>query len=98
MTAANCQGLDAHKEKHRDFVDKVVGAGDKFLKGDNSYKMEIVNFLKKWLIEHILGTDKKFMSLVKLSGTYSAAKYRGLGGAKAAEIEKQASKPWWKIW
>lgn len=48
-----------HKAEHRKFVDQVSN----FQKGYNEGKMvlslDIMKFLKDWLVDHILKTDKK---------------------------------------
>lgn len=48
-----------HKSEHRKFVEKVAS----FQKGYNEGKMvlslDIMSFLKDWLVDHILQTDKK---------------------------------------
>jgi len=50
----------SHKKEHSDFVRKVKEFQDGFNKGSLSLSIEIMRFLKDWLIKHIQGTDKKY--------------------------------------
>jgi len=49
-----------HKSEHDQFVKKVV----KFISGFDSGKplltLEVIDFLKDWLIDHIKGSDQKY--------------------------------------
>lgn len=49
-----------HKKEHREFVGKVLEFIQKYEKGDAFLSIEIINFLKDWLINHILGSDKEY--------------------------------------
>ena len=51
---------DEHKKEHQDFVDKVVDLENRLKEGKLIVSFEITSFLKKWLIEHIQGTDMKY--------------------------------------
>ncbi len=53
-------GYLSHKLQHDKFVRKVSEFQRKFEEGELTLSMEIMNFLKDWLLNHILGTDKKF--------------------------------------
>ena len=60
MEEANYPDLKAHRQQHRDMINKL----DKFLVDYESrgYKTleDISLFLKDWLIAHINGTDQKY--------------------------------------
>ncbi len=49
-----------HKAQHEEFIKKVAEFQRKFENGELTLSMEIMQFLKNWLSEHILGSDKKF--------------------------------------
>ncbi len=49
-----------HKEQHQGFVAKVTDFYEDFKKESVTITYDIMNFLRDWLIEHILGSDKKF--------------------------------------
>ncbi|BDU51151.1 bacteriohemerythrin [Haliovirga abyssi] len=50
---------EAHKKIHRQFVAKVEEAYKQFQNGDLTLSKDLMDFLNKWLVEHIVGTDKK---------------------------------------
>lgn len=59
MSAAKYPALFAHKNEHLYFINKIKELKGKFNQGDNKAKLETLNFLKDWLLNHISGTDKK---------------------------------------
>ncbi|MEG2171648.1 MAG: bacteriohemerythrin [Desulfovibrionaceae bacterium] len=54
-----------HKSIHRKFEQKVQDFENDFNKGTATVSMEILNFLKDWLIHHIAGTDPGYVKYVK---------------------------------
>jgi hemerythrin len=58
----------AHKLAHKKFVDKVQAFKADFSAGKMMLSMEILAFLKDWLIEHIMGVDAKYVPLFKENG------------------------------
>ncbi len=58
----------AHKKEHRDFVEKVIDVNRGLNENRVMLSMEIMNFLKDWLINHINGTDKKYSSFFNQKG------------------------------
>lgn len=57
-----------HIEQHHKFVDKVKSFANEFEKGDATVSLDIINFLKDWLINHILKIDVKYVSFLKDHG------------------------------
>ncbi len=51
---------DKHKGQHDHFADKVRTLRQDFDEGKALLSMEIMQFLRDWWKEHILGTDKRF--------------------------------------
>lgn len=49
-----------HKKQHADFVEKVKQSQADYKAGKFLISIEIMNFLKNWLLSHILGTDQKY--------------------------------------
>ena len=50
----------AHRLEHKAFVDKVKAFQTQF-EGSNTFlTIEIMQFLKDWLVKHINGTDKRY--------------------------------------
>lgn len=88
-----------HQQEHRAFIEKISNAANKHLVEGKSVSFEIINFLKHWLQDHILVTDKKYADALKKSG-YSTKAWTDF--ASVAMANKQAETPkrkqWWKIW
>lgn len=49
-----------HLQAHKDFIDKIATLKEKHEKGMSVVKYEMMNFLRKWLTDHIKDTDKKY--------------------------------------
>ncbi len=49
-----------HKKEHTAFVEKVKDVQKGFEEGRLLLSLDIMNFLKDWLKNHIQGTDKKY--------------------------------------
>ena len=58
----------AHKTAHREFVDKVQEFKQDFAAKKVMLSMEIMAFLKDWLVQHIMGTDRKYVDAFKAAG------------------------------
>lgn len=58
----------AHVELHRKLVAQVVDIQQKFKAGDVMLSMDLMTFLKEWLVTHIQGTDKKYSSFLREHG------------------------------
>ncbi|HJB66491.1 MAG TPA: bacteriohemerythrin [Candidatus Mailhella merdavium] len=54
-----------HKELHRKFTNKIAEFRDSLAKGSAQVSMELLNFLKDWLIHHIQGTDHLYVDYVQ---------------------------------
>jgi len=51
----------AHKKEHDDLTAQVLDVQKKFKSGAaGTLSMEVMNFLKNWLIKHIQGSDKQY--------------------------------------
>ena len=48
-----------HKQEHEDLEQQATELYEKFLGGDNNVPAMLLPFLKTWLSDHIVGTDKK---------------------------------------
>lgn len=60
MDRFNYPGTDAHKNEHRLFVEKVTDVKTRFDAGKMVISYEITNFVKDWVIKHVMGSDKKY--------------------------------------
>jgi hemerythrin-like metal-binding protein len=54
------QGYDQHKDEHKKFVEDIKKYKGKFEGGDSKASIEVANFLKDWLINHIMKTDQQY--------------------------------------
>lgn len=60
----------SHKQKHEEFVEKTLEYLEKFRAGELKPSTEIVNYLKKWLKEHIMGVDKDYSAYLNDRGVH----------------------------
>lgn len=66
MAAAGYPGLAAHRATHHDLETRVRALRDRWNGGDRSVvDDEVLEMLKKWLTEHILGADKSYRPWVE---------------------------------
>lgn len=59
---------ETHKSEHKKFVEKVTAFKSDFDSGNASVSIEIMNFLKDWLVNHIQGTDKRYSAFFNEHG------------------------------
>jgi len=53
--------LAAHKKEHDDLTRQVLEVQAKYRSGaTGTLSLEVMNFLKNWLVNHIQGSDKKY--------------------------------------
>lgn len=50
-----------HRKEHLLFVDKIKGFAADFKTGNNKVMLDIINYLKDWLLNHIMLTDRKYI-------------------------------------
>ncbi len=61
MTKNGYPDLAAHRKEHEELTKQVIEVQKKYHSGSTAtLSMEVMNFLKNWLIKHIQGTDKKY--------------------------------------
>ena len=61
MIVFNYPEYQYHKEEHHDFSRKVIAYCERVNDGDSQISKEILEYLKRWLINHIQVTDKKYV-------------------------------------
>ncbi len=54
-----------HKETHVKFVNKLLDFKKQLSSGSAVLSMQLLDFLKDWLIKHIMGTDTQYITYVK---------------------------------
>ena len=57
-----------HKEIHKKLVAQVVEFQNQFKSGEKDVSLELMEFLKDWLLDHIKKTDKKYMPFLLSKG------------------------------
>ena len=63
MEMYNFPGYKNHKKEHEIFIEKIADISERYESGRLVVSLEITNFMKDWLTNHILGTDKKYSQL-----------------------------------
>ncbi len=56
--------LEHHREQHQMFINKANEFYDKITNGKLILSLEVTNFLKNWLVEHIKGADQSYAKYV----------------------------------
>lgn len=59
------EGFEAHKEEHYQFIIKLKDFKEKYLEGQTNINLDVLNFLRDWLLKHIMGTDKRTFEYIK---------------------------------
>ncbi len=64
----NYAETDEHKRIHADLVKQVMDFKTKFDAGEATLSSDLMEFLKEWLMTHIMQEDKKYMECLKSNG------------------------------
>lgn len=59
---------DKHRNEHKDLVEQVMQFKDNYDSGKAGLTIELMLFLKEWLIKHICETDKEFGNALNRAG------------------------------
>ena len=68
MSQHHYEDTPAHKHEHKKFVDTVGDFKKKFDTGSAVISVEIMNFLRDWLTNHIMKTEKKLGQSIAKQG------------------------------
>ncbi|MBF0166878.1 MAG: hemerythrin family protein [Alphaproteobacteria bacterium] len=69
MARFSYQEFASHKREHDDLTRQVIDVQTKFHQDlTASLSMEVMNFLKNWLVKHIQGTDRKYTPFFHSNG------------------------------
>jgi hemerythrin-like metal-binding protein len=59
-----------HKTEHDQLTKTVLDFRSKFQRDEIGLTIEVMDFLKDWLIKHILGTDKRYAPFLNARGVH----------------------------
>ncbi|HLO78781.1 MAG TPA: bacteriohemerythrin [Magnetospirillum sp.] len=65
MALGGYDGRDGHLKAHRDFIAKVEEFQGRLRQRSGTVSMEVLTFLRDWLINHIQKTDKHFAGVLE---------------------------------
>ena len=65
MANIECEELEQHKNEHRLFENKLVDWQLAFEYKNSMLAKNILNFIKKWLVTHIMGSDTYYKDKMK---------------------------------
>jgi hemerythrin len=68
MSAHGYPDYASHKKAHDELTQKTKDLEKKYKGGEPVLSFDVMDFLKKWLQNHILGTDKKFGPFLNSKG------------------------------
>ena len=68
LKCAKYSELEGHTVEHSRFVERLKELKTKNQQQDSTVAIELMKFLKDWLINHIQVTDRKYEALLKKSG------------------------------
>lgn len=61
----------AHKQEHDDLTRQVLSVQQKYLSGaTTTLSLDVLHFLKDWLIKHIQGSDQKYRPHLNAKGIH----------------------------
>jgi hemerythrin len=63
-------GQAAHKEQHLAFEARVAQMAERYISGKLLLSLEVTRFLRQWLTEHILHTDKELGLFLSARGEH----------------------------
>ena len=68
MRKYDYDGLADQEVQHKHFVQKMVDMQQQVRTGNAMVTMDLMDFLKAWLVKHIQGTDKKYQGFFQSKG------------------------------
>jgi methyl-accepting chemotaxis protein len=64
------EGLAKQEKQHQALMEKVAATQEKIAAGNAMLSMEVMDFLKKWLVHHIQGEDKQYGPFFNAKGIF----------------------------
>ncbi len=60
--------LNSHRAEHLEWTKEVYGLKERYDRGEDIRSFEIISFLKDWVYDHILISDKKYSQFLRNKG------------------------------
>jgi len=64
----NYPDAEQHKKQHAEYIEKVESLEKRLNNGQLVISFEVTNFLKQWISNHIMVTDKKYSEFMNQNG------------------------------
>jgi hemerythrin len=64
----NYSDIASHKEQHKNLVDKVISLKNDLDQGRKVEALDLLALLLDWMLDHIVGSDKKYSELLTSRG------------------------------
>lgn len=68
MVKMNYPEYEVHKAEHDALVAKVIDFKNQLDEGKTSFSIQLMNFLRDWLMNHIQGSDMKYREFFNSNG------------------------------
>ncbi len=62
------EGYEAHRQEHENFKEKIASYRANLDADNTSDVIDLLTYLKNWLLKHIMGTDQKYAPLFQKKG------------------------------
>ena len=96
MREANYEDFVNHKQEHVKLMAQLDQLSKKYMLDEKPIYFEMLNFLRTWLKEHILGCDTRYSAALQKAG-FSTASWEKQAQVEFAAMADQ-KKQWWKLW
>jgi len=70
MTQYKFPELEQHKQRHKQLLNQVIKLKEGFKSRDIEIDTELIEFLKSWIIDHILDEDRKYTPFLNEKGVF----------------------------
>jgi hemerythrin-like metal-binding protein len=67
LAAASYPGLESHRTEHQKFIDSLASFRRE---GIASRQYEVLNFMNRWLVNHIKHTDQRYSAHLNANGVF----------------------------
>ncbi len=64
----NYEDTEEHIEKHHEFRAKIMNISQEYKNNELETSYDLIEFLEDWFIDHINGTDKRYVKLFQDNG------------------------------